>query len=248
MQKTMMNEIEIALIRFPALEDVSDFPLFSSVSGVQLTWVKRAEELKRPDFMILPDTKDVMADLLWMRREGLEEAVISLTDQGVPVWGICGGYQMMGEILEVNDGAGGVPGQSLRGMGLLPLKTAAATAASAEKTRIEVEGAFSQVEGIFEELSGKSFFGREIHIGKTWINRENGPADTARFFGGRLEICRPLSYLLPLDSPSKRMHEEGWSRGNVYGCSIEGIFDQQEIVMAMMKALREEKIMDKTAE
>lgn len=231
------SDIEIAVIRFPRLSNFTDFSVFSCIPSVKLTYVSQVSELKTPDLIILPGTKNTIADLLWMRENGLEKAVMDQAEQGIPIWGICGGYQMMGEVLEDPNGVEGTLRSSVRGMGLLPTKTVF----SAEKTRTQVEGAFSQVEGIFEELSGKSFWGYEIHMGQTWIDRENGPADTARLFCGKLEICRPLSYLLPLASPSKKMLEDGWSRGNIYGCYTHGIFDQAEIVKTLINALRNKK-------
>lgn len=230
-------EIEIAVIRFPRLSNFTDFSVFSCIPGVKLTYVSQVSALKTPDLMILPGTKNTIADLLWMRENGLEKAVMDRAEQGIPLWGICGGYQMLGEVLEDPSGVEGDSHPSVQGMGLFPTKTIF----SAEKTKTQVEGAFSQVEGIFEELSGKSFWGYEIHMGQTWINRENGPADTARLSGGKLEICRPLSYLLPRAAASKKMHEDGWSRGNIYGCYTHGIFDQAEIVKTLINALRNKK-------
>ncbi len=232
-----LHQIDIAVIRFPKISNFTDFSIFSCIPGVNLYYVRQAKDLGTPDLLILPGTKNTISDLLWMRQNGLEQAVLALSNQGTAIWGICGGYQMMGEILEDPYGVEGQAKGSIPGMGLFPTKTIF----SQEKTRNQVEGAFSQTEGIFEELSGKSFSGYEIHMGNTWIDRENGPADTARFFRGRLEICRPFSYLLPLHTSSKKMHEDGWSRGNIYGCYTHGIFDRAEIAGTIVNALRKQK-------
>ena len=148
------SDIEIAVIRFPRLSNFTDFSVFSCIPSVKLTYVSQVSELKTPDLIILPGTKNTIADLLWMRENGLEKAVMDQAEQGIPIWGICGGYQMMGEVLEDPNGVEGTLRSSVRGMELLPTKTVF----SAEKTRTQVEGAFSQVEGIFEELSGKSLY------------------------------------------------------------------------------------------
>lgn len=238
--KREKESIEIAVIRFPKLSNFTDFSVFSCVPGVKLHYVSRASQLGNPDLLILPGTKNTISDLLWMRQNGLEKAVLERAEEGIPLWGICGGYQMLGEMLEDPQGTEGEKGRKIAGMGLFPTRTVFAE----EKVRAQTEGAFCQVEGIFEELSGKSFSGYEIHMGKTWIDRENGPADTARFFQGRLEICRPLSYLLPCQNASKKMHEDGWSRGNLYGCYTHGIFDRTEIVETVVNALRKKKGLD----
>lgn len=257
--------VDIAVIHFPKIANFTDLDVFTLFGGVRLRYVSRVSELGRPDFVILPGTKNTIADLLWMRQNGLETAVLKLADQEVPVWGICGGYQMLGEWLEDPQGVEGryneqeregarqdagrgahtqkaaqgspVPKAAVRGMGLFPTRTVFAT----EKTRAQVEGAFTEVEGIFQDLSGRAFTGYEIHMGHTWIDREMGAADTARFFHGQLEICRPLSYLLEPRSASKQMHQEGWSRGNVYGSYVHGIFDEEGVAETVVNALRRKK-------
>lgn len=231
------GEIDIAVIRFPRIANFTDFTVFSCIPGVSLRYVSRVSELGNPDFLLLPGTKNTIEDLLWMRQNGLEAAILHLADHQIPIWGICGGYQMMGEWLEDSCKAENKEKQSISGMNLLPVCTEFAL----DKKRSQVEGAFSQVEGIFEELSGKSFAGYEMHMGKTEINRENGAADTARIVRDRLEICRPLSYLLPVQHTSKKMNAEGWSRGNIYGCYIHGIFDQEGIAETIVNALRQKK-------
>lgn len=238
--KRLGKVISISVIRFPKISNFTDFSVFSCIPEVNVNYVQSPEDLGIPDLLILPGTKNTISDLLWMRQNGLEEAIIAQVNQGIPLWGICGGYQMMGEVLEDPQGVEGEKGRVADGMGLLPTRTVFAE----EKTRTQVEGAFSQVEGIFEELSGKAFLGYAIHMGKTWIDRENGPADTARFFQGKLEICRPLSYLISLQDTSKRMHEDGWNRGNLYGCYTHGIFDQTAVIQTVINALRKKKGLD----
>ncbi|MDO5551433.1 MAG: cobyric acid synthase [Lachnospiraceae bacterium] len=229
--------VDIAVIRLPRISNFTDFTVFSCIPGVSLRYAGSVSQLGTPDLVILPGTKNTISDLLWMRQNGLEAAILKLADQQVPVWGICGGYQMLGERLEDMQGMEGEAGRSIAGMGLFPAKTMF----EPEKARAQVEGAFSEVEGIFQELSGKSFSGYEIHMGRTVIDREHGPADTARFFHGKLEICRPLSYLLETQSQSKQMHQEGWSRGNVYGSYVHGVFDGEGIAELMVNALRRAK-------
>ena len=78
-------------------------------------------ELKNPDMIILPGTKNTMEDLLWMRENGLEAAVLKAAAAGCIVFGICGGYQMLGDTL--SDPYHVEAGGKIRGMGLLPMDT-----------------------------------------------------------------------------------------------------------------------------
>ncbi|MCB7059575.1 cobyric acid synthase CobQ, partial [Eggerthella lenta] len=107
-------------------------------------------------------TKSTIRDLLWMRQNGLEAAILKLADRRVPVWGICGGYQMMGEVLEDAKGVETDRPSRVEGMGLLPLKTEF----EEEKVRTQVEGAFGELDGCLGNLSGKSIAGYEIHMGR----------------------------------------------------------------------------------
>ncbi|MDO5416149.1 MAG: hypothetical protein Q4F29_03020 [Lachnospiraceae bacterium] len=259
-------EITIAAAAFPHRTGDADLDVFSRIPGVRVHYASDAEALGKPDMVVLPGTEDVIGDLDWMRQTGLAEAVRKLWENQIPVWGICGGYQMMGERLELQnraeeedartpeaagtpEGSGtpkaaGTPEESglptiMDGLGLLPTRTVLDCGnPESAASEIPVEGAFSEVEGIFEPLSGKPFSGRAVRAGQTFIDRENGPADTARLVLGRLEICRPLSYLLETGSGSKRMYENGWSRGNVYGTEVHGLFDREGIAGILVEALK----------
>ena len=95
-----------------------------------------------------------------MRQNGLEAAVKKLAEM-VPVCGICGGYQMLGEV--ISDPYGVEEGGTIRGIGLLPLTTIL----EQEKTRCQETGIINPQKGIFQNLSEKPFAGYEIHMGKT---------------------------------------------------------------------------------
>lgn len=152
--------IDLAVIRYPRISNFTDFNVFDQIPGVSVRYVTEVRELKCPDMVILPGSKNTMSDLKWMRQNGLEAAVKKLA-QDVPVWGICGGYQMLG--VEISDPEAVEEGGKLRGMELLPVVTVLAR----EKTRCQTAGCVNPVEGVFAALSGKCFEGYEIHMGRT---------------------------------------------------------------------------------
>ena len=82
-----------------------------------------------------------------MRENGLEALILKEAAKGKLIFGICGGYQMMGETL--SDPHGVEAGGTIKGMGLLPMDTVFAS----KKTRTRVEGSFSQLTGAFAKLS-----------------------------------------------------------------------------------------------
>ena len=113
--------------------------------------------------VILPGTKNTIDDLLWMRQNGLEAAILKLAARQVPVWGICGGFQMMGEWLVDELAIESSYKGKIRGMGLFPVETEF----EEEKVRTQTEGRFGELYGCFRELSGKRLTGYEIHMGRT---------------------------------------------------------------------------------
>ena len=113
--------IDIAVIRLPRISNFTDFNPFESMEGVSLRYVHSVSELKNPDMIILPGTKNTMEDLLWMRQNGLEAAVLKQAAAGKIIFGVCGGYQMLGETL--SDPSGVEAGGEIKGMGLLPMDT-----------------------------------------------------------------------------------------------------------------------------
>ena len=153
--------IDIAVIRVPRISNFTDFNPFESVEGVSLRYVQHVSELKNPDMIILPGTKNTMEDLLWMRENGLEAAVLKAAAAGCIVFGICGGYQMLGDTL--SDPYHVEAGGKIRGMGLLPMDTVFAS----KKTRTRVTGQFLPMPGTFAALSGVSLEGYEIHMGES---------------------------------------------------------------------------------
>ncbi len=90
--------IDLAVIRFPRISNFTDFNVFERLEGVSVRYVSSVQELGQPDMIFLPGSKNTMGDLCWMRQNGLETAVKKLAVH-IPVWGICGGYQMLGRTI-----------------------------------------------------------------------------------------------------------------------------------------------------
>ena len=80
--------IDIAVIRLPRLSNFTDFNVFERFDGVSVRYVSKVSQLKNPDMIIIPGTKNTMADLEWMRQNGLEASVKKHASSGKPVFGI----------------------------------------------------------------------------------------------------------------------------------------------------------------
>ena len=155
-QRSAGREIDIAVIRLPHISNFTDFAPLADHPVLGVRFVERREQLGRPDLLILPGTKNTMGDLLWLRENGLEAEILSLARMDLPVLGICGGYQMLGE--EISDPFGVEHGGSLKGLGLLPCTTVF----TAQKTRSR-----NRAVGLCEPFTGIALEGYEIHMGAT---------------------------------------------------------------------------------
>ncbi|MBQ3956480.1 MAG: cobyric acid synthase [Clostridia bacterium] len=158
------KEIDIAVVSLPRISNFTDFSPFSRFSGVSLRYVKNLFELGSPDMILLPGTKSTISDLKWLRQNGLEAAILKAASRGTPVFGICGGLQMLGQ--KISDPYNTEGGGEIAGMGLLPLETVFAK----EKTRTQTEGIFRDEEGLFAGLNGLYYRGYEIHMGQSGTN------------------------------------------------------------------------------
>ena len=158
---------KVAILRFPRISNLTDFRLLPNAA-----WVDRPVE---GDFeaVILPGTKNTMADLEWMRARGLDAWVKAKHAQGVRILGVCGGYQMLGERIE---DPYGVESQqtSVEGLGLLPVRTTL----TKDKVTEVVEA---------RSRGGKDFRAYEIHLGRTVATAPVEPLCEA---GGRPEGAR----------------------------------------------------------
>ena len=219
-RKQEAGVIDIAVIRTPRISNFTDFNPFESIPGVSLRYVKHPRDLHSPDMIILPGTKNTMGDLIWMRESGMEAAVLKEASRGKLIFGVCGGYQMLGETL--SDPHGVENGGSMKGMGLLPMETVFAE----KKTRTRVQGHFEELSGVFAPLSGAEVEGYEIHMGES-ILKENAGTVT------RIT-----------DSVSGEKKEEGAFSGNVCGTYIHGIFDKEASAEAMIRVIGEKKGID----
>lgn len=203
--------IDIAVIRYPRISNFTDFNVFEQMPEVIVRYVTSISELHRPDMVILPGSKNTMGDLRWMRQSGLEAAVKKLSED-IPVFGICGGYQMLGN--EISDPDGVEDGGNMRGMELLPVSTVL----QKEKTRCQVEGTLETLNGPLKKISGFSYKGYEIHMGKSFYTEAGKHNDEAEH---RVVVCG--------ENP------------NVYGSYVHGLFDFGTMAGDIVKILAKNK-------
>lgn len=217
-QKKANNLLDIAVVRLPKISNFTDFRALEMESMVSIRYVEKASELGQPDMVILPGTKNTIKDMKWLRESGMETAILRL--ENTLIFGICGGYQMLGE--EIADTYGTEDYGKIRGMGLLPI----ITTFEPEKTRTRTEGIVMELEGEFQNLSKAKVSGYEIHMGKSKRIRseKNKESDLQE------------KDFLCIDG-----NLEGYQKGNVIGCYLHGIFDEEEFRRGLLEILCKKK-------
>lgn len=227
--------IDIAVIKLPRISNFTDFNALEYIDGVSVRYVSSVKELKNPDLIILPGTKNTISDLIWLRECGLESAIMKHVSKDKPLFGICGGYQMLGTTLK--DPHKVESGGEISGLGLLSCETRF----EKEKVRVRVDGKLEKVGGVFNSLSGVEFEGYEIHMGDT--NNKKNIVNEGNVYGTYIhgifdketvskEIIESLLRLKGLNSESLRtfnMREYKQNQYDILADSIRNALDIEYI-------------------
>ena len=208
------EQFDIVVIRVPHISNFTDFNALERIEEVNLRYADKAEQIGNPDLIILPGSKNTINDLKWLRKNGMEAQIIKCSRQDIPVFGICGGFQMLGNVID--DSCGAETGEVVAGMGLLPVTTTF----SKNKHRTRVQGITCIQSGMWEMLGQKKCKGYEIHMGESTIS-EDGANPFARIF----------------NTVDKTEYMDGCVRGNTAGTYMHGIFDGQEFCDSLINML-----------
>jgi len=144
------NKFNIAVIAYPRLSNSDDIDPLAGESNVSLYFVRDVKDLNASDLIVLPGSKHVASDLLWLKEQGFVEALQKHLRYGGKVLGICGGMQMLGSVVE----DAGVEGGDLEGLSLLPIKTT-----------MKVEKTLRNIDKPSPWANGSRVTGYEIHHG-----------------------------------------------------------------------------------
>ena len=200
--------LNIAVIAYPRLSNLDEFQPLRGLPGVRLSWVREPAQLAQladADWIILPGSKAVAADLAWLRAQKLDLAIASHAAAGRPVLGICGGLQMLGEsLLDPYQIDGNAPG-----LGLLPL----VTQFEREKLLRPALVQFSVLSAPWQSLRGVAAQGYEIRHGRT--------AQHPSFADAQVALRNDAGEAM------------GWQQGSVLGLYAHGLFEQPAVMQAL---------------
>ena len=155
--------VDIAVIKLPRISNFTDVSPLERYENVSLRYVERPDQLHQPDMILLPGTKSTIADLLWLRQSGLEAGILKEAARGCVIFGICGGYQMLGTSISDPQGVEAAGITQVKGLGLLDMDTVF----QGEKVQLQTSGTLGPIPGVLHSLSGLRYRGYEIHMGRS---------------------------------------------------------------------------------
>ncbi len=215
------RDLLVEVLYLPHVSNFTDFNIFETQEDVTLRYVMRGQAIGDPDMLIIPGSKNTIEDLLYLHRTGLSEQILRLARKGTTIVGICGGYQMLGNLISDPHKTETWVGE-INGLGLLAVNTIFET----EKTTTQVTGEILSHGGQMAKLSGLDVTGYEIHMGQTTLDQ--GVQPFLRLTSELGKTC---------DRLDGAINEEG----NVFGTYVHGIFDDIAFVRALLNQLREQK-------
>lgn len=216
------GDIRIAVIQTPKISNFTDFDALAHEKDVALYYVKSVEDLGEPDVIILPGSKNTTEDMLYLRKSGLGEKILAHAKAGKAVIGICGGYQMLGEVIRDPQHTES-QNDEVAGLGLLGMETVFAS----EKLTSQVVAQCQDLHFMGQSISADNLQGYEIHMGHTAFTRE---ADKHPF-----TVCQRRGKTCASQEGTAN------AEGNVFGTYIHGVFDNDVFRRSVLNAIRHSK-------
>lgn len=206
------DQLDIAVLRFPYISNFTDFDALQDESDVSIRYVTETGNLGKPDLIILPGSKNTLADLQFLHESGLQSQIYKFWKQDVPIIGICGGYQMMGRLvkdpLHTESDL-----EEVSGLGILPMTTEFYP----QKHTVQSKGTILSDQNFFQACTGEPIAGYEIHMGRSTPDE----GETSLF-----EL-----------TSNGESYFDGLQAGNAYGTYLHGIFDNDSLRISLLNWL-----------
>lgn len=219
-QRRQLGEgLKVQVVLLPHISNFTDFTPLETEEDLQLNYVRRPEELEDADLVIIPGSKNTLEDRIFLQKVGWDHVLRRYVRDGGLLMGICGGYQILGKML--NDPCETESSiQTLPGLGVLDVETQMAE----EKTTRQVKGVWNYADAhYFRGMQGLTVNGYEIHMGQTSFGSE-------------------VTSLIRLTSLGQEEWDGGInSGGNVFGTYLHGIFENLPWTRQLLNNLRQIK-------
>lgn len=219
---TGQDKLDVAVIQLPYISNFTDFDALTDEADINLRYVKKGDELANPDLIIIPGSKNTLADLEYLEKSNLVQEIKNASLRGIPIMGISSGYQILGSKLFDSEKTAAEPVE-YQGLGLLNTETVFNT----EKTTTQVKAKVRVNAGIIKNCQNMQLEGFEIHTGTTTLR---GEEDNSPFL---LTESSGQGVNLPEGAISQS--------GQVFGTYLHGIFDNDAFRRQVLNNLREAK-------
>ena len=205
--------LDIVVIRLLHMSNFTDFNVLERIEGVTVRYVSKPSELKNPNLIIIPGTKNTIEDLRNIKENKLFNKIQELKESGIPIVGICGGYQMLGTVVLDKLGVEGNISQE-DGFGFLDIKTRFNERKITRQTKAEILCDLKSIKSI----EGNTVSGYEIHNGISKVGKNAIPF-IKDLEGNVVGVCN-----------KEKM---------VAGTYLHGIFDSEDFINLFIKSLKE---------
>ncbi|MEM8603751.1 MAG: cobyric acid synthase CobQ [Cyanobacteria bacterium P01_H01_bin.121] len=209
------TDMTIAIVCLPHISNFTDFDPLESEPSVKVRYVTLKDELGYPDAVVIPGSKTTVADLLTLQKHGLAKEIRSYAMAGGTVMGICGGFQMLGQMVTDPEGLEGPEGR-FPGLGLIPVWTLFDGQKVVRQRQVSSD----------YPLAGLPLMGYEVHHGRTQLmdrkaERQNNEKFVPLFDDASLGLVNEMQ--------------------TIWGTYLHGIFDNGPWRRAWLNHLRQQR-------
>ena len=220
-REAVENKLDVVVINLPHISNFTDFDPLEDEPDVQVRYVTKGVKLGNPDMIIIPGSKNTIHDLVYLEKSGLAAAILEQENRGIPIIGICGGFQMLGS--ELHDPCHTESDiDSIKGLGLLNM----ITTFDPDKITTQVQGEVIGSGPLLSGVKGERVTGYEIHMGRSELG--DGVVPAFRIFERSTKEVDILDGAVRED-------------GRVLGTYIHGIFDNDVFRRHVLNLIREDK-------
>ena len=227
------GKIRISVIKLKHISNFTDIDALSHYNDVSLKYVTKSSELGNEDIIIIPGSKNTVEDMKDLIEKNIGREIVRIAKKGTPVFGICGGFQMLGQkIMDPEKIESDL--KEISGLGLLDIETVM----KSDKTTTQYKNTVKNVSGILAGTEGMEIKGYEIHQGYSYpVNEKNEENNNSE------NILKNDTGCLFGDENLK-----GTVKDNVAGTYIHGIFDNSEFTSHFLNEVRKFKGLDRIDE
>ena len=227
------GKIRISVIKLKHISNFTDIDALSHYNDVSLKYVTKSSELGNEDIIIIPGSKNTVEDMKDLIEKNIGREIVRIAKKGTPVFGICGGFQMLGQkIMDPEKIESDL--KEISGLGLLDIETVM----KSDKTTTQYKNTVKNVSGILTGTEGMEIKGYEIHQGYSYpVNEKNEENNNSE------NILKNDTGCLFGDENLK-----GTVKDNIAGTYIHGIFDNSEFTSHFLNEVRKLKGLDRIDE